>query len=284
MNPRYRLALVFATVLLLVVPLLLPAHASPALIPGAHALAHSGLGLALALLAAAVAVLHKPAGPTGIAAALCLLALVHTSRMSVRSSSSSYSCPALGGAEEQLSVRAGLASAVALATAGALQRWPGVNTGYALIGAAATVHLAGMAHIAKQQQPRGRGGEEEASRPPLDAESSSSAAADTPNAAPAMTAMMTGGEGDDAAAIRMVPVRVSVQTLPEEPSPRQAPFASTLEEHLVQKHAPPNQATKIFNAPAYGPALVGGAAAAASFKHDVSEVSRKMAEASGIYV
>ena len=106
---RLVLALVFATIMVLIVPMLLPEIASPALIPGASAAAHSGFVIGAVLLAAAISFWRG-----WPALAVLLLVVLHATRMGVVAAG-----PPLAPA-----ARIGLAAALVLGTAGAFRRWP----------------------------------------------------------------------------------------------------------------------------------------------------------------
>lgn len=241
-------------------------------------LTQSILGMLLVLAAVVAVAWRFPGGTTGVLGALCIVALVHVLRMS--SSSSAMAPPPLLACMD-FSARAVLAAAVAIGAAGALQRWPGAE--FTILGAAAAVHVVGMvaaAAASSASQVDGAGGCNTSI-----ASSSSGSESDLITSAAAAAA--AGGEeqsNGDADAVHLVPVQVSVRTLPEV-APRRAPFAGTLEEHMVQIYAPPNKATAVWNAPTYGPALgVGTRAFLGSFKSDVSDISQKMSDASGVYV
>lgn len=254
-GPAARFALIiFAAAMVLLIPLLLPELSPARVIP--PAIANSAPVLLLILAGAALIAWRYPGGPTGVAGALLILAVTHVARMGHEF------YPSVFTAEPAL-VRLGLAAAVVLGTAGALQRWPGPSSGFLILAGAAAVHVLVMFGAAA-------GGEQQHES---SSSSSSSSTAAFPLAASAAAATVE---------VIQTPMRVSLQTVPPEPAPRVAPMSATLEEHMVQLRAPPNRATVNWNAPAYGAALgMGTRAALNSFKSDVSDLQQRVASASG---
>lgn len=242
--------LIFAAAMVLLLPLILPELSPARLLP--PAVADSLPVMLLTLLGAALLVWRYPGGATGLAAALLLLAVVHVARMGV----DGVHAPL---ANEPMLVRLGLAAAVVLGAAGALQRWTGPSTGFMVLAVAALIHVVSMFAAASD---------------PYESGNAASTAFPTAADAAAPVAAM-------AAEVTQTPMRVSLQTLPET-LPARAPMTATLEEHMVQLRAPPGRATVNWNAPAYGGAFgMGTRAALGSFKSDVSDLQQRVADSGG---
>lgn len=297
-----RLLLTFLSVVVLLVPLLLPEYLSPAqIVPGFDTLHHlvaDTVWFPAVVVAALVGgVLCWRASPTKQTAALFALVVLWIARTpgSVDLFFSSSSSALASSFLSELPVRATLAAAVLLGTAGALMRWQSARAGFLMIGAATVAYTAAATTAAASSSPTAAndassavaavatGGDDDVTSMAADAPRSSSSSAASSSATAAEP-------------IVLVPVRVSVNTAASAASAgtddasttsetRQAPYAVTLEEHMVQLRAPPNQATVNWNAPAYGAALgMGTRAACGSFKSDNSKVTRKMEKASGHFV
>jgi hypothetical protein len=243
--------LIFAASMVLLLPFLLP-ELSPARMITPEIVQSLPVVL-LALLGAAMLAWRYPGGATGMAAALLVLAVVHVARMG--SKENCAHAPIMS--KEPVLVRLGLAAAVVLGAAGALQRWPGPRSGFLVLAGAALAHVVLM-FAAASGHCEGGG---------VTAASTAFPAADAPVFAPANNTQSPS-------------MRVSLQMVPE--SPRSAPMTATLEEHMVKLRAPPGQATVNWNAPAYGGALgMGTRAALGSFKSDVSDMQQRIAAAGG---
>lgn len=275
---RPRFALVFLTVLALLLPLLLPEVVAP-LFARAEPLARAPLGALLVLVAAGAMAWLAPGGATGAAAALFALALLHGARMAPMLASVSSSVGSFP-------MRAAVAVGAAAGTLALLQRFPSAREGYMILGAAALAHVVGMLSLA----PRGNS---VAGFAALDTLSSPAATADPVAPSADVAAPLASGPPVEvaAAAVPMVAPGAAPAAAPLAAETAAgtaagiggAEYSGQLEQHMVQLRAPPGRATPVWNAPPYGPALgVGALAAAGSFKGDMSEVVQRLTTAGGI--